>query len=406
MKGGMVCAASPASSTRPARIVLASRPRNSYTVCRTSTPSAGVNHGASSSQTRASSAKSSAHSPGSSMNSKRRCRRPLRECMCGRSGIAPLARRRQPGERLHVVRPDVDDEPALREALVVEGDAGRLADERVRAVRADHVAGAHPLLALVAHGQGDVVAGLLERLHVPALVDAGGGQGADGAVERPLEARLVEEVAGRPPGGADVRMLEPQDRLAVRAQPLVGVHRQQVVRDLVHDAERLPDLLDLVVEVERPRQVVQVRHGARRRRRNGRVPRAARSASDRRARSRRSRRRRRRNRSASPSPLRRRAPGRRRPPGRPGFSMAPIPSTSTRTRSPGFSHGWPSRIAAIPDGVPVAITSPGSRCTPGRGSRPGGSSRRSAAGCWTAAAALRSRRCGCRARADRRARRR
>jgi hypothetical protein len=31
--------------------------------------------------------------------------------------IAPLAGRRQPGERLHVVRPDVDDEPALREAL-------------------------------------------------------------------------------------------------------------------------------------------------------------------------------------------------------------------------------------------------------------------------------------------------
>jgi hypothetical protein len=86
MKGGMVCAASPASSTRPARIVLASRPRNSYTARRTSTPSLGVNHGASSSQMRSSSAKSSAYSPGSSMNSNRRCRRPLRECMCGRSG--------------------------------------------------------------------------------------------------------------------------------------------------------------------------------------------------------------------------------------------------------------------------------------------------------------------------------
>ena len=42
------------------------------------------------------------------------------------------------------------------------------------------------------------------------------------------------------------------------------------------------------------------------------------------------------------------------------FSIAPSPSISTRTRSPGFSHGRPSIAAAIPDGVPVAITSPGS----------------------------------------------
>ena len=86
MNGGIVCAASPASSARPARMVSAKRPRNSYTACRTMLPSPGVNHGASSDQTRASSAKSSGRSPGRSMNSKRRWKRPLRVCMCGRAG--------------------------------------------------------------------------------------------------------------------------------------------------------------------------------------------------------------------------------------------------------------------------------------------------------------------------------
>ena len=43
-----------------------------------------------------------------------------------------------------------------------------------------------------------------------------------------------------------------------------------------------------------------------------------------------------------------------------GFSTVPIPSTSQRTRSPGSRKTGGSRKTPTPDGVPVAITSPGS----------------------------------------------
>ena len=43
-----------------------------------------------------------------------------------------------------------------------------------------------------------------------------------------------------------------------------------------------------------------------------------------------------------------------------GFSTEPIPSTSTRTRSPGSRKTGGSRNTPTPAGVPVAMTSPGS----------------------------------------------
>ena len=52
-------------------------------------------------------------------------------------------------------------------------------------------------------------------------------------------------------------MLQPQDRLAVCAEPLVRLDRQDV--ELLGDPERLPHLHDLVVEVDGPRQAVQAR---------------------------------------------------------------------------------------------------------------------------------------------------
>ena len=46
-----------------------------------------------------------------------------------------------------------------------------------------------------------------------------------------------------------------------------------------------------------------------------------------------------------------------------GFSTEPIPSTSQRTRSPGSRKTGGSRKTPTPDGVPVAMMSPGSRVT-------------------------------------------
>ena len=43
----------------------------------------------------------------------------------------------------------------------------------------------------------------------------------------------------------------------------------------------------------------------------------------------------------------------------------PIPSTSQRTRSPGSRKTGGSRKTPTPDGVPVAMTSPGSRVMTG-----------------------------------------
>ena len=77
------------------------------------------------------------------MNSQRRWRGPLWTCVVGRRGIAPLARGRQVGERGHVVRLGVDDEPALLEAEVAAADPDRLAHERVGAVGADDPARPH-----------------------------------------------------------------------------------------------------------------------------------------------------------------------------------------------------------------------------------------------------------------------
>ena len=135
--------------------------------------------------------------------------------------------------------------------------------------------------------------------------------------------------------------------LAVRAEPVVGVDRQR--RRVVGDPERLPDLHDLVVEVDGARQVVQAREALvdvhavalAREQRGERL--ADRPVAD--------------DQHvgvdvASSVLLRPRAPA------SPvvicswttSFSIAPRPSISTRTRSPGFSHGRPSIAAAMPDG--------------------------------------------------------
>ena len=77
------------------------------------------------------------------------------------------------------------------------------------------------------------------------------------AIQRSLEIRLEEEVIRLPSGRRRRLGAHGHDRLAVGAEPAVFVDREEIVGDLLDDAERLPDAHDLVVEVDRARQVVE-----------------------------------------------------------------------------------------------------------------------------------------------------
>ena len=84
-------------------------------------------------------------------------------------------------------------------------------------------------LAHAAQRQLDVVVGLLERLGAPAAVDRGGGQRPHRPVERPLQASAGRTSTRAPtPTGRAAGMLHAEDRLAVGAEPLVAVDRQDV----------------------------------------------------------------------------------------------------------------------------------------------------------------------------------
>ena len=170
-------------------------------------------------------------------------------------------------ERADVMRTQIEREPVRRKAEVIPLDAAQAAHRGVGAVRADHVTGAHGarlargneaprlLLADPAERQLHVVGVLDELLGAPPALDR--RRAARSAVERGFQVWLEEQVVGFPARRRGGLRAHRHDRLAVGAEPAVLVDRQQVVLQLVDDPELLPDPHDLVVEVDRARQVVQ-----------------------------------------------------------------------------------------------------------------------------------------------------
>ena len=88
----------------------------------------------------------------------------------------------------------------------------------------------------------------------PAAVD-GHASRRNRPTERVLEVGLEERVGERPAGGA-VWEFEVDDQGAVGPEPLVSVDGQQIVEQLVRDAEQLQDAHHLVVETDRARKPV------------------------------------------------------------------------------------------------------------------------------------------------------
>ena len=179
--------------------------------------------------------------------------------------VAPLARHRQL-ERVDVVRLEVNHEPALLEPEVSAGDAARLANERVGAVRADDPAcadraellaqGQIALLAHTTHGQQRAFRLDAQRLRNPPALDRHGGLLACAARERLLQRRLEEHVVGLPAGCRGHGCFERHQRLPIGAVPVVVADGQQLVGELVRDPEALEQPHDLVVEVHSARHAV------------------------------------------------------------------------------------------------------------------------------------------------------
>ena len=185
----------------------------------------------------------------------------------GTPRVAPLARGRQVRERAHVVWLGVHHEPVLLEAEVAPRDPGGLADEGVGTVRPDHPGGADradlggrrqpPGLRLLVAANAELRAGLAvhQPLDVPSAVQLDAVAQA-GAVERPLELRLEEEVVGLPPGRRGPWRCQRHHGLAVGAEPAVLAQWDHLVGEAVGEAEVLQQPHDLVVDVDRARQPV------------------------------------------------------------------------------------------------------------------------------------------------------
>src|SRR6478609_3680952 len=86
--------------------------------------------------------------------------------------------------------------------------------------------------------------------------DLHGGLLGGGRLDQPLERRLPEHAGVRPAARPDRSAAEAQERLARAVAPLVLAARLGDRPKLGTDAEALEDAPDLVVEVDRPRQVV------------------------------------------------------------------------------------------------------------------------------------------------------
>jgi hypothetical protein len=100
------------------------------------------------------------------------------------------------------------------------------------------------------------VRGVDEPLRDPAALDGHAGLRGAKAVERRLQLRLEEQVARLPARPRRDGHVEAQQRLAVAPEPLVVAHGDHLLRERRPQPERLQQPHDLVVEVHRARQAV------------------------------------------------------------------------------------------------------------------------------------------------------
>ena len=179
-----------------------------------------------------------------------------------------LACDRQVGERRHVVRLGIDHKPALLKAEIAARDPACLAHERVGTVGAHHPPRAHrPRLAGQSQSarlrlgdaperEFDPVIGLLEPLGRPPALNGHPGRDARVTVDRPFELGLEEHVVALPAGRRRTARLEAQEQLTVGAEPAVVVNRNHLLRQHLGEPERLEQPHDLVIEVNRARETV------------------------------------------------------------------------------------------------------------------------------------------------------
>ena len=102
----------------------------------------------------------------------------------------------------------------------------------------------------------DPLVGLHEPFGRPPALDRHPGGDACMVVDRPLELRLEEHVVGLPPGRRRAAGLEAQQQLTVGAEPAVVVDRNHLVGQHLGQPERLQQPHDLVIEVHRARETV------------------------------------------------------------------------------------------------------------------------------------------------------
>ena len=95
-----------------------------------------------------------------------------------------------------------------------------------------------------------------EPLGHPSTLDAHAALGARVAVDRPLQLGLEEHVVRLPPRRRQALDVEAQQQLAVGAEPLVVVHRDHLLRERLGQVERLQQPHDLVIEMHRAGQAV------------------------------------------------------------------------------------------------------------------------------------------------------
>jgi hypothetical protein len=166
------------------------------------------------------------------------------------------------------VQHQVDDQPVEEEAQVVQGAAHLGADEAVRAVGADDVAGGQgaPLagardpVSLLDDDGERLVRLVLDGDDLPAALHRYRRLVLNQLVELGLEQWLDEEVGGVPAGGTHAGPVDELEVLAVGVAPgvhgVVGLDRRALVGA---QAEGLEDAGDLVVEVHRPRHRIERR---------------------------------------------------------------------------------------------------------------------------------------------------
>ena len=165
------------------------------------------------------------------------------------------------GKRSHVTRLGVDHEPPLLEAKVAAGDPAHLAHKRVRTVSPDHPSGAdcaaltglRELPGFLLTHPVKVQLGMVARVHQPvrhpASLHRHPRRDARVTMDRCFQFGLEEHVVRLPARSPQTVHVEPQQQLAVGAEPLVVADRNHLLGQHVGQVKRLEQAHDLVIEM-------------------------------------------------------------------------------------------------------------------------------------------------------------